>query len=65
MDQNPEFKKDRSHKKAWVTPELKQIPVDDEEGLLEYCKGKPYDAQQLKEVIKTKLRPVTGQNKSE
>jgi hypothetical protein len=46
-----------SKKKVYVTPELKQIPLDDEERLLEYCKSKPYDAQELKEVIKERLNP--------
>jgi hypothetical protein len=55
MERKPRFKKDSLQKKAWVKPVLKRIPVDDEEALLEYCKGKPYDVKQLKEVIKTKL----------
>ena len=60
MDAEPESKKDPSQKKVYVKPELKQIPLDDEEGLLEYCKGKPYDAQELKEVIKEMLSPKRG-----
>jgi hypothetical protein len=47
----------RQRKKVYVEPELKRIPLDDEEGLLEYCKGKPYGAQELKEVIKERLNP--------
>ncbi len=57
MDDDPESKKDPSHKKVYVKPELSRIPLDDEEGLLEYCKDKPYTAQELKEVIKEMLRP--------
>ncbi len=57
MDHKPESKKDPSHKKVYVKPELKQIPLDEGEGLLEFCRGKPYDAQELKELIKGMLRP--------
>jgi len=53
----PESKNDPSKKKVYVKPELKEIPLDDEEGLLEYCKGKLYGAQELKEVIKERLNP--------
>ena len=56
MDYKPESKKDPSKKKVWVKPELKQIPFDHEGGLLEFCRGKPYDAHELKEVIKRSLR---------
>jgi hypothetical protein len=45
-DDKPESKKNPSHKKVYVQPELKRIPLDDEEGLLEFCKGK------LKELVK-------------
>ena len=55
MDDKPESKKDPLHKKAYIKPKLNQIPLDDEEGLLEYCKGKPCSAQELKEWIKEKL----------
>lgn len=57
MDDEPESKEDLSRKKVYVKPELSRIPLDDEEGLLEYCKGKPYSAQELKETIKRMLRP--------
>ncbi len=57
MDDEPEPKKDPSRKKVYVKPELSRIPLDDEEGLLEYCKDKPYTAQEVKEVIKEMLRP--------
>jgi hypothetical protein len=60
MDGMPESKNYPSKRKVYVEPELKQILLDDEEGLLEYCKGKPYDAQELKEVIKKKLNPKRG-----
>lgn len=56
-DDVPQSKKDPSHKKVYVKPELSRIPLDDEEGLLGYCKGKPYSAHELKEVIKEMLRP--------
>jgi len=65
MDDKPESKKDPSHKKVWVKPELKRIPLDDEKGLLEYCRGKPYDAQKLKDVIKAKLSPKRRQTYNE
>ncbi len=52
MDYKPESKKDPSHKKVYVKPELKRIPLDNEKELLEFCKGKPYDAHKLKELIK-------------
>ncbi len=63
MDHKPESKKDPSQKKVYVKPELRQIPLDDEEGLLEFCKGKPYDVKQLKEVLKGMLRPNKGHSK--
>jgi hypothetical protein len=56
MDHKPESKKDPSNKKVYVKPKLDRISLDDEEGLLEYCKGKPYSAQELKDVIKGMLR---------
>jgi len=56
MDDKPESKKNPSNKKVYVKPELKRIPLDDEEGLLEFCRGKPYDAHELKELIKGSLR---------
>jgi outer membrane translocation and assembly module TamA len=56
MDYKPESKKDPSHKKVYVKPELKRIPLDNEEELLEFCKGKPYDAHKLKDLIKRSLR---------
>jgi hypothetical protein len=65
MCHKPESKKDPSHKKVRVKPELKQIPLDDEDGLLEFCRGKPYDAQELKEMIKGMLRPSRGQGEDE
>lgn len=65
MNHKPESKKDPSHKKVWVKPELKQIPLDDEQELLEFCRGKPYDAQELKELIKGMLRPSRGQFEGE
>jgi len=65
MDDKPESKKDPSHKKVWVKPELKPIPLDDEKGLLEYCRGKPYDAQELKDLIKAKLSPARKQRHNE
>lgn len=65
MNHKPESKKDPSHKKVWVKPELKQIPLDDEQGLLEFCRGKPYDAQELKELIKGMLCPSRGQFEGE
>jgi len=65
MKHKPESKNDRSQKKVYVKPESKQIPLDDEEGLLEYCRGKPYDAQELKELIKGMLRPCRGQSEDE
>jgi hypothetical protein len=57
MDDKPEPKKDPSHQKVYVKPELTRVPLDDEEGLLGYCKGKPYTALELKEVIKEMLCP--------
>lgn len=54
MDDKPESQKGQPQKKRYVKPELKEIPLDDEKALLEYCKNKPYDPQQLKEVIKEK-----------
>jgi hypothetical protein len=57
MDDKLESQKDPSHKKVYVKPELNRIRLDDEEGLLEYCKGKPYTVQELKEVIKGRLHP--------
>jgi hypothetical protein len=57
MDDKPESKKKSSKKKVYVKPESTRIPLDDEEGLLEYCKGRPYSAQELKEAIKGMLRP--------
>ncbi len=51
MDQQPESKKDSTQKKPYVKPEAKVIRLDDEEGLLEFCRGKPFDVKQLKEVI--------------
>ncbi len=60
MDDKPKSKKDPPHKKVYVKPELNRISLDDEEGLLEYCKGKPYSAQELKEWIKEKLGPKRG-----
>jgi hypothetical protein len=57
VDDKPESKKDPSPKKVYVKPELKRIPLDDEEALLEYSKAKPYSAQELKEVIKGMLHP--------
>ena len=39
--------------------------MNDEEGLLEFYKGKPYDAQELKELIKGMLRTGRGQGKDE
>jgi len=65
MDHKHESKKDPSRKKIWVKPELKQILLDDEEGLLAFCRGKPYDAQELKELIKEMLRPNRGQSEDE
>jgi hypothetical protein len=56
MDDKPESKKDPSHKKVYFKPALKRIPFDDEEGLLEFCRDKPYDAHELKELIKRSLR---------
>jgi hypothetical protein len=56
MDYKPESQKGPSNKKVYVKPELKRIPLDDEEDLLEYCRGKPYDAHELKEMIKRSLR---------
>jgi hypothetical protein len=61
MDHKPwpqKEEKDPSHKKVYVKPEVKYIPLDDEEGLLEFCRGKPYDVEQLKEMIKGMLRPT-------
>jgi hypothetical protein len=60
MDDKPESKKDPSHKEVYAKPELNRIPLDDEEGLLEYCKGKPYSAQELKERIEEMLSPKRG-----
>ena len=60
MDDKPESKKDPSHKKVYVKPELNRILLDDEEGLLAFCRGKPYTAQELKGVIKGMLRPNEG-----
>ena len=60
MEHKDEFRKDPSQKKVYVKPELKQIPLDDEEGLLEFCRGKPYDAKQLEEVLKGMLRLNKG-----
>ena len=57
MDDKPESQKDTAHKKVYVKPELKRISLDDEEGLLEFCKGKPYSAQELKDTVKGMLRP--------
>jgi hypothetical protein len=39
MQDKPESKKNPSHKKVYVKPELKQIPLDEEEELLEFCRG--------------------------
>jgi len=61
MNDKPVPKKDPSHKKAYIKPELKSIPLDDEEGLLEYCRGKPYKVQELKDVIEAKLHPMRRQ----
>ncbi len=60
MNDKRESKKDPSHKKVYVKPELSRIPLDDEEGLLEYCKDKPYSAQELKERIEEMLSPKRG-----
>jgi len=65
MNHKPESQKDPSHKKVWIKPELKQIPLNDEEALLGFCRGKPYDAQELKELIKGMLRPSRGQFEDE
>ncbi len=55
MDDEPESKKDLSHQKVYVKPELKRISLDDEEALVEFCKDKPYTAEELKEAIKGML----------
>jgi hypothetical protein len=55
MDDEPQSKKDPTDKKSYIKPELNRIPLDDEKGLLEYCKGKPYRAQELKEAVKGML----------
>ncbi len=65
MDHKPESPKDPSQKRVYVKPELKRIPLDDEEGLLGFCRGKPYDVQQFKEVLKGMLRPNRGQRQDE
>jgi hypothetical protein len=65
MDDKPESKKDPSRKKVYLKPELKQIPLDDQEGLVEFCRGKPYDAQELKELTKGMLRPKKGRRQDE
>jgi hypothetical protein len=57
MDDEPESEKDSSREKVCVKPELSRIPLDDEEGLSEFCKAEPYSAQELKEAIKGMLRP--------
>lgn len=57
MDDEPESEKGRARKGVYVKPEMRPIPLDDEEALLEYCRGKPYTAQELKEAIKGMLRP--------
>lgn len=57
MDDEPKFQKDPSRKKVYVKPELSRISLDDEEGLLEFCRGKPYSAQELKDTVKRMLRP--------
>jgi hypothetical protein len=35
--------------------------LNDEKALLEFCKGKPFDVEELKKVIKEKLNPEKGQ----
>ena len=57
MDDEPESPKSPSWKKEYVKPKLNRIPLDDEEGLLEYYKGKPYSAKELEDAIKGMLRP--------
>jgi hypothetical protein len=56
MDDKSESPKNPFHEKAYVKPELKRIPLDDEGSLLEFCRGKPYDAHELEELIKRSLR---------
>ena len=56
MEDTAEPPKTPSQKKVYVKPELKRIPLDDGEGLLDFCRGKPYDAHELKELIKGSLR---------
>lgn len=55
MHDKPESKKNLTHKKVYVKPELKRISLDDE-ALLEQWRGKPYDACELKEIIRRSLR---------
>lgn len=57
MGDKPKSKKGPSQEKVYVKQELKKIPLDDEEGLLKYFKGKPYGVQELKEVIKEGSNP--------
>jgi hypothetical protein len=56
MEDTAEPPKNPSHKKVSVKPALKRIPLDDEEDLLEFYRGKPYDAHELEELIKRSLR---------
>ncbi len=61
MDDKQESPKDPSRKKVYIKPKVREIPVNDEKALLEFCEGKPFDVEELKKVIKEMLNPEKGQ----
>jgi hypothetical protein len=61
MGDKQESPKDPSRKEVYVKPKLREIPLNDEKALLEFCEGKPFDVEELKKLIKGKLNPEKGQ----
>jgi hypothetical protein len=56
MDPKPELKKNHFPKRLYVKPEARRLSLSDEEELLEFCKQKPYDVKDLKEVVNETLK---------
>jgi hypothetical protein len=56
MDQEPELKKNHPEKRLYVKPEARCLSLSDEEELLEFCKVKPYNIRDLKEIVNEAMK---------
>jgi len=56
MNDTPRRKQDNSRKRFYVRPEAKCISLNNEEVLLEFCRGKAFNVKDVKEMVSVTLK---------